>query len=505
MAMREVTVENGKLRGVASGVPSVTVFKGVPYAAPPVGELRWREPQPCPDWDGVYDACRFRAMAPQANNKSLLDRREFCGFGEHERCSEDCLYVNIWTPAQSPEERLPVLFYIHGGGFVQGYSYDITVDGDSFALQGCILVTVEYRLGVLGFLAHPEMTSESGYHASGNFGLLDQAAAIRWVHRNIAAFGGNPDNITVFGQSAGAMSTTAQICTPLTKGLIARAVIQSAGGYTGKKLHLLPRLSLAEAERFGESIFAELGVSTLEQARKLPMEEILRVQAGHGMVFAPIVDGYFFPQDPDDIIRAKQHHDIPVILGYCADEAGWFRGKAPLAEKPTPEKAEAFEKTARSEYGEYAERYLEACGYFDDPVAASANGFHDGISTGVLAYCELSAQWKDRKPTYLYYFNREIPGDAFGAFHAGDLWYTFNTLHRSWRPFTGTDFELARKIGAYLCNFAKSGDPNGDGLPHWEPYTAGSRAGMALGEQVAMLSYPGQASTKILVDAVLGR
>lgn len=504
MAMREVKVENGRLRGVASGVPSVTVFRGIPYAAPPIGELRWREPQPCPDWEGVYDACRFRAMAPQPDDKSALDRREFCGFGTHEVCREDCLYVNIWTPAQSPEERLPVLFYIHGGGFYQGYSYDITVDGDGFALNDCILVTVEYRVGILGFFSHPELTAESPHHASGNYGLLDQTAALHWVRRNIAAFGGDPDNITVFGQSAGALSTTAQLCTPLTKGDISKAVMQSAGGYTGKKILLLPRLSLSEAEQQGKQMFSELGVSTLSQARALPMEALLELQHRHGMIYAPVVDGYFFPKDPDDIITAGEQHDIPVMLGYCAGESMWFRGKTPLSEGPTAKKISDFEKMVRG-YGAYAEPYLKCCDFQNDPAMATADDFLDKIAAAALAYCELSTQHKGRKPTYLYYFNREIPGDDFGAFHAGDLWYVFQTLHRSWRPFTGIDFELSRKIGAYLCNFARTGNPNGANLPSWEPYTARNRAGMALGEQTAMLSYPGTAGSKILVDFVLNR
>lgn len=506
MAMREVTVENGRLRGIASGIPSVTVFKGVPYAAAPVGALRWKAPQPCPDWEGVYDASRFRAMAAQADNKNRLDIREFCGFGAHETCSEDCLYVNIWTPAQSPDERLPVLFYIHGGGFSQGYSYDITVDGDSFALKGCILVTVEYRLGMFGFLAHPELSAENDRKVSGNYGLLDQAAALAWVHRNIAAFGGDPENVTIFGQSAGAMSVTAQICTPLTKGLISKAIMQSAGGYSGKKIVTIPRFSLEDAEKLGQQMFEELGAGSLEEARALPMEDLLRVEAKHGMIYGPNVDGYFFPQDQDDIMAAGQQHDIPVMLGYCADESAWFRGgQNPNALEITEADIQRFEEGARSHYGAYADKYLEACGFLKDPAIGAGNWLHDGISTTVLAYCELSTRFPDRKPPYLYYFNRELPGDDFGAFHAGDLWYIFHTLHRSWRPFTGVDYDLSNAIVTYMCNFAKNGDPNDAELPEWKPYTTTNRAALALGEQIGMISYPGQLSTKVLVDMLMER
>lgn len=505
MAMREVRVENGALRGVASGIPSVTVFKGVPYAAPPVGALRWRAPQPCADWEGVRDASHFAPMAAQPDDKSALDVREFCGFGTHETCSEDCLYLNIWTPAQSPEERLPVLFYLHGGGFYQGYSYDVTVSGDAFAKQGCILVSVEYRVGMLGFFAHPELTAESSYGASGNYGLLDQVAALKWMRRNIAAFGGDPDNITMFGQSAGAMSATAHLCTPLTCGDITRVLLQSAGGYKGKTMHLLPQLTLDESEAFGCKLLAELGAETIAEARAMSMEQILAVQQKNGMIFAPIVDGYFFPKDPDDIIAANEHHNIPVMIGHCADESGWFRHSKNPAQPPAPGAQGDFACEARAQYGAYAERYLDACGYFDDPVAAADNRFHDRIATAALAYCELMTKFPGRKPTYFYYFNRELPGDAFGAFHASDLWYVFGTLHRSWRPFAETDYRLSHTICSYLCNFAKTGDPNSAALPCWTPYTSANRAALALGEQIGMLSYPGQASTKVLVDMLLHR
>ncbi|MDO4175681.1 MAG: carboxylesterase family protein [Eubacteriales bacterium] len=499
MAMRETTVENGRLRGTASGIPSVTVFKGVPYAKPPLGTLRWREPQPCENWDGIYDATYFRAMAAQPDDKSELDKKEFCGFGSHESNGEDCLYVNIWTPAQSPEERLPVVFYIHGGGFYQGYSYDITVSGDAFARHGCILVSVEYRVGILGFLAHPEMTQENPHRASGNFGLLDQTAALQWVHRNITAFGGDPNNVTVFGQSAGAYSTMAQLCTPLTDGLISKVMMESGGGYGGKRVELLPVLHLSEAENLGRQIFGELGVDTLEQARTVPVERILEVQHQYGMIFVPIVDGYFYPMHPDDIVMQQKHHNIPVMIGYCGDESAWFR------ETVTQEDGKHFADAARHRYGAYAEKYLCACGYEKDPIAAAGNRMHDGMTAPALAYCELSTSWENRTPPYLYYFDRKIPGDHYGAFHAGDLWYVFHTLHRSWRPFTGADYELAEVFHTYLCNFAKTGNPNGPGLSEWRPYSAVNRAAMELGIQRGMIPYPGQASSKVLVDLILNR
>lgn len=497
MAMRETTVENGRLRGTASSIPSVTVFKGVPYAKPPIGELRWKAPQPCENWDGVYDATYFRAMAAQPDDKSPLDKREFCGFGSHEVNGEDCLYVNIWTPAQLPEERLPVLFYIHGGGLYQGYSYDITVNGDSFARHDCILVSVEYRVGVLGFLAHAELAEENERHISGNYGLLDQTAALQWVHRNIAAFGGDPENITVFGQSAGAFSTTWQLCTPLTEGLISKALIQSGGGYGGRKVALLPLKTKEQAEQQGAQIFADLGVSSLEEARALPVEALMQLQMKYGMVFTPNVDGYFFPEHPDDIIAKQKHHNVPVMIGFCANESAWFR------EGITEEDARLFGAAARENYGSYAERYLRICGYEQDPIAAAASRFHDGLTTPDLAYCELSTRWRNWSPTYFYYFDRELPGDDSGAFHASDLWYVFRSLHRSWRPFTGVDFELADTWNAYLCNFAKTGDPNGEGLPRWTPYTALNRSAMELGKQIAMISYQGQASSRMLVECVL--
>jgi para-nitrobenzyl esterase len=505
MGMREVIVENGRLRGIPSEIPSVTVFKGVPYAAPPVGDLRWKEPEPCKKWEGVYDASSYKPMAAQPDDKNALDQREFCGFGMGELSSEDCLYLNIWTPAKAPDERLPVLVYLHGGGFYQGYSYDITVSGDSFALQGCILATVEYRVGMLGFLSHSELSKESLRQTSGNYGLLDQRAAIAWVHRNIAAFGGDPNTITLFGQSAGAMSAMYQLCSPLTKGTIARAVISSAGGYTGKRVQLMPTLSLAEAEAIGGRMFTELGVATLEEARKIPTQKILDVQHRNGMIFAPIVDGYFLPKHPDEIQAANEHQNVPIIIGYCADENAWFRHSRNQRQELPDKAAAEFEKQIRANYGTYAEQYLESCGYFTNPADGADFKFLDAIAAAALGYCELSTKLPDRKPAYMYFFNRQIPGDDFGAFHAGDLWYAFNTLHRSWRPFAGVDFELARMISSYLCNFARTGDPNGPGLPRWECYTATNRSAMALGRETTMIKYPGTASAKVLVDMIMNR
>ena len=227
--MRETTVENGKIKGIPCGWPSITVFYGIPYAAPPVGDLRWKAPQPAVGWEGVRDCARASAKCWQLGvGKGSFFEHEFYPY--EEEMDEDCLYLNVWTPAQSTEERLPVIFWIHGGGFMTGYGHSAHFDGEHFARQGVILVTINYRLNIFGWMVHPELDAESPEGVSGNYGLLDQIAALKWVSRNIRAFGGDPDNITIAGQSAGAACVQSLICSPLAKGLYAKAIMQSGGG-----------------------------------------------------------------------------------------------------------------------------------------------------------------------------------------------------------------------------------------------------------------------------------
>ena len=265
MPLTQVTVENGRLQGVPGNVPAYTVFKGVPYAKPPVGPLRWKAPQPAEDWTGIRLADRFSCIAYQgAHTPEFPYTKEF--YPVEEPMSEDCLYLNVWTPAQSADERLPVLFWVHGGAYTGGYGFEMEFDGEGFCKRGCILVTINYRLGVLGFLAHPELSAESERGVSGNYGTLDQICALHWVRRNIAAFGGDPDNITVFGQSAGAKSVLTLITSPLSRGDIAKAIPMSGGGIGCFAIDDTP---LAKAEKTGLALQELAGAQSLEELRRM--------------------------------------------------------------------------------------------------------------------------------------------------------------------------------------------------------------------------------------------
>ena len=504
MALRKVKTENGWLAGVPSGIRTVTVFRGIPYAAPPVGERRWKAPAPSESWDGIRNAGSFAPIAAQTVEDDIFYSREF-DYRQREPMSEDCLYLNIWTPAFSEADQLPVLFYIHGGGFRSGYSYEPFMDGDSFCKQGVILVTITYRLGCLGFLSHPALASENASGSSGNWGLMDQIAALQWVHRNIAAFGGDPGRITVFGQSAGAFSVQALVSSPLAKGLIAGAILQSAGGYSGALPSALPTVQAEQAEALGREMMRELGVSSIEQARALPYEDIiqaqLRLEQAHGgIVFGPSVDGFVLPCEPDRAVEQHSLLPIPYILGCTDHENGSFD----VGGHPT--QAE-YLSSIRSWLGADADRFLRLTGFEADPeYAISYGGMDDMLKPPSLAFCEYMAEHQWKHPVFFYYFDRALPGDDHpGAFHSGELWYTFGTIHRSRRPMTGTDYDIAQSMVRYWSNFAKSGDPNGGGLPRWTPYTAAHRDGMVFCEHSCMQNYPGTARMHFLVDRILGR
>ena len=429
--VRTAKTESGVVRGIPCGNPIYTVYKGIQYAAPPVGDLRWKAPQPVKTWEGELKADTFASIAPQG--KSQVDSfygKEF--FQSPERMSEDCLYLNIWTPAKTPDEKLPVLFWIHGGGCVAGYGNEPEFDGEAFCCEGVILVTFNYRLGILGFYTHPELTAEGGYGASGNYAHLDQAAALKWVRKNIAAFGGDPDKITIFGQSAGAMSVQALVNSQLTKGDIKGAIVMS-GASVGMLRGDNPRgRSLADAEESGKGYMEAAGCNSISELRKLSYEELMDVPGVWDKFrTGPIIDGYFLKQKTDEGFFSGNHQDVAYMFGNTADEGA-------------PE--------------------------------------HKGMTANrILAEVQLK---HNRKPAYLYNFNRKLPGDEHGAFHSSELWYVFGTIGRCWRPMTGIDYDLSLAMTKYWANFAKNHNPNGDGLPEWSPYTKDSRKNMILGEKI---------------------
>ncbi len=419
------------------------LFAGIPYAKPPVGELRFRAPQEMEPWEGVLRASHFREKCVQEKNEGFYEK-EFHSNPAYEAAgSEDCLYLNIWTPKEKSEEKLPVAFWIHGGAFMGGYGSEMEFDGAAYAKKGVILVTVNYRLNVYGFLAHPWLNAESGDGVSGNYGILDQIAALRFVYENIEAFGGDPENITVFGQSAGAMSVQTLLSTELTGNMIAKAIMQSGGSY-GKGLHR--DMPLAEAMYYGEKFVEYTGAKNLEELRQKSAGELQEALAkvlelsfgeGKGLVFIPNIDGHLLKQGYYETISENKIKHIPYLLGSTRNDI--------MTSKEDVEN------------GQLGMLY-EGCRDFS-----------------------FELERVQGNPAYVYYFTRQLPGDDAGAFHSSELWYMFGTLHRCWRPFTEEDMQLSERMMQYWTNFMKNGDPNGGELPVWEQCSAENPFMMELG------------------------
>ncbi|MCJ7835092.1 carboxylesterase family protein [Cuneatibacter sp. NSJ-177] len=465
MALLIAKVESGVLRGTYSGNDKVSVFKGVPYAAPPVGELRWREPQPPEPWEGVRDAYTFSDICLQEQaEKGSFYQKEF--YEVRFPMSEDCLYLNIWTPAESDQDRLPVAFFIHGGGFSAGMGINKSYDGEAFGKRGVVTVTINYRVGVYGFLAHPELTAENEHASSGNYGLLDQIAALKWVRKNIAAFGGDPEQITIFGQSAGGGSVQLLCGSPLTRGDIRRAIIQSS-------IVLAPlrepiNKPLAAAEQFGADFVHKIGVSSIKEARGLSGEELLsryiKFKGGRfGLYFKPVVDGYAVEDDMLNQVLKNKHHRISYLMGGTLDEMANGPMEAP---KEAPKDRSSYE-IIRDEMGPASEYYFEIPKEEREDISEMPARH----ICGCCAWSELQVE-QGRTPVYQYLFSHTPPGDDHpGAFHSAEHPYVFQTLFRIWRPYRGEDMELSNLACGYWTNFIKFGNPNGEGLPEWTPYT----------------------------------
>ena len=411
-------------------------FFGVPYAQPPVGELRWKAPQPLQPWEGVRKADTYphRSMQTKPREVGFYDKE----FRDDPRYipepSEDCLYLNIWTPKHVEGRKLPVAFWIHGGAFMGGSGIEKEFDGIAYAKRDVILVTVNYRLGVFGFLAHPWLSEENENHVSGNYGILDQIAALTWVYENIAAFGGDPENITVFGQSAGAMSTQTLISSPLTGNMIRKAIFQSGGGY--RQGLNRDDLTLETLETYGTELTRLAGVENLSQLRAFSTQAIMELvpqfmQAvfpkSKGLFLVPAIDGYVMPVNYTQAIETEAIKDIPYLLGCTKDDI-----------LTTPEQIAAGELSP--------------------------------LQNGCRAFAEIRSR-QGRKPVYVYDFVRELPGDDAGAFHSSELWYTFGTLDRAWRPFTEADYALSKSMLSAWTDFMRTGNPEGDGKMEWPAYT----------------------------------
>ncbi len=486
-AQDRVKIANGDLEGIADKSTGARSFKGIPFAEPPVGDLRWKPPQPVKNWQGARKADKF---GPRCMQRPIFGDMNFRSNG----MSEDCLYLNVWTPAKSGNEKLPVLVYFFGGGFMAGDGSEGRYDGESMAKKGIVAITVNYRLGVFGFFTHPELTKESPHHASGNYALLDMHAALKWAQQNIAAFGGDPKRVTIAGESAGSIAVSAQMASPLSKGLIAGAI-----GESGSILGALSAVPLAEGEQNGLKFAGTLGADvSLAALRAIPADKLLETAAPR---FGPVVDGYFFPKSPFEIFAAGEQARVPLLAGVNSEESGYF---AVLSrEKPT---VENYRKALERLYPGKGEEVFKLYPASNETEVMDAA--QDLASDRFIGYS--TWKWVDvatktgGKPTYYYLYARQRPamrpemGDAQpglaggvvrgqqaaanprpqprGASHSAEIEYAMGNLDLNkvyaWTP---DDYKVSKAMQEYFANFIKTGNPNGKGLPDWPKFAEGKR------------------------------
>ena len=473
-----VQLDAGLLAGSAESSPGVRAFKGIPFAAPPVGELRWKAPQPVAKWSGVRDASKFGAVCiqPAGPTSGPNARLNIAVLPDSPPLSEDCLYLNVWTGAARAGERRPVMVYFFGGAFTEGAGSVPLYDGDALARKGAVVVTMNYRLGPYGFFAHPALTAESPHKASGNYGIMDMVASLQWVKRNIAAFGGDPGNVTVFGQSAGAMAIGSLIASPQAKGLFHRAIAQSImGGGVSPGM-----VTLASAMQQGETAAKAAGVATAAELRALSAADVTAKFRSAGM----IVDGFVIPEDPAVTYAAGRQNAVDVLFGANKDESFF-------AATTTPEQ---FEQQARGRFGAVADQYLAAYAHATPEQAgvASAETFRDQAFWNARRYADY--QRRLGKDAYVFFFAQNPPAPAgqaaLPATHASEVPYVFNNLGElplfpdrsdpKLAAASAPDRAVADRMSSYWVNFARSGDPNGRGLPKWPEYRSLGRVDAAI-------------------------
>jgi para-nitrobenzyl esterase len=497
--LRVAKVENGVIQGLPAADPRITSFKGIPFAAPPIGENRWRAPQPPKDWDEVLKAYEFGPIsmqAPTGVDKNDIYTREWA-VDPDIPMNEDCLYLNVWTPACSTDEKLPVYVWYFGGMLQVGNTAEMEFDGERIARRGIVVVTVNYRLNVFGFLCHPEITVEAP-EAPANFGNLDQQAGTLWVKRNITAFGGDPDNITIGGQSAGGGSVLSQLTSPQNEGLFQKAIIQSGiitELYPGNFIPIIKQ-TVQEAEPEGVKFFEFLGVKSLAEARKLDAIYIRDKALEYNEIWGTVVDNVFSVGYAFDLFLENKRLMVPVLLGHTSSE---------FFSVPKAETLDEFSKMAFEMFGDDAEEYLTLCqaqsGINEVRNKASVNGIEYAIRIATQANANTGAN----VPLYYYNFDAEIPGwDNPGTFHSVDLWFFFETLAKCWRPFVGKHYDLARQMCNYWANFISSGNPNGkdftgEDMPKWNPYTPEAPYGMVLRDKAEFLKEQPDELMKFLV------
>jgi len=459
-----VKVESGLVEGALED--GLTVYRGIPFAAPPVGELRWRPPQPAAKWDGVKRADKFAPACMQGGPPTPSTAAQGPGM------SEDCLYLNVWTPATGANQRLPVLVWIYGGGFSGGATSIPTYSGEKLARRGVVLVSIAYRVGPFGFLAHPGLSAESKFKVSGNYGLLDMIAGLQWIQRNIAAFGGDPRRVTIFGESAGGIAVSMLCASPLAKGLFHGAISQSGGSFGPPRPGGMPGENmqrLADAERAGESYAKSIGASSVQDLRKLPAEQVLATARGQRGLSWPVIDGWVIPDDQYKLYEAGRYNDTPILVGYNSDEG--------LSFSP-PKTPQAYIESVRQRYGPFADKLLKLYPAGETTVPKTARDLMRDAAFGwhTWAWARLQSRTGKSKVFY-YYFDQHpeypagSPREGQGAPHGADVPFVFEHLDAPNRQPAPGDQELSAIMAAYWTNFAKRGDPNGEGLPQWPPFS----------------------------------
>lgn len=493
-APNPIRIETGLISGLPGRDPSITVYKGIPYAAPPVGDLRFRAPQPPVPWQNVRKADHFGKTCPQN--------------GPSDNISEDCLFANVWTGATPASNRRPVYVWIYGGGFSMGSGSDPNLDGESLAKKGLVVVTFNYRIGALGFLATPELSQESEHDASGNFGLLDDIAMLQWVRRNIAAFGGDPNRVTIGGQSAGAGSVGFLAISPLAKGLFERAIEESHARYsrdTELRYLSVSWRSLKSAEADGIKFSEQHGAHSLKELRALPWDQLLvppnivdeSVETGSDAkppLFRPVIDGWVLPRDYSQTYASGTQNDVEVMAGNNRDETGavpedTFAKRRAHPSPPSPGTPHVnvtladFENAAQRKFGPLADAFLELYPVSNDDEAALQSNASARDNSRVSTFLWAS-DWKQKaeKPVYTYFWTHRPTGDPGGAHHGSEILFAFNNLYLKDQPWTDEDRRIADIMSSYWVNFISTGNPNGSGLPVWPAFHPNSPTVMELGD-----------------------
>ncbi len=477
-----VSIEDGKIQGTIE--EDIQVYKGIPFAAPPIDDLRWKAPQPVDKWTGTLDASHFAPGPIQ-------------GWNSPSGKSEDCLYLNVWSPAKSADEKVPVLVWIYGGGFNGGSTSEPNYNGLNLAKKGVVLVSIAYRVGRLGFLAHPELSAENKEGVSGNYGLLDMIAGLEWIQENISAFGGDPDKVTIFGESAGGIAVSMLCASPLAKGLFHGAISQSGGSFgpprqttfPGENMKLLPW-----AEEAGIAYMKSAGARSLAEMREIPADSL---PMGPGLAW-PIIDGYVIPDDQYTLYEKGAFIDVPILVGYNSDEGASFR---------PPKTPEEYITGVQQRYGKFAERLLEAYPVGEKDVPKTARDLARDAAFGwhTWSWARLQAE-QGKSKVFYYYFDQhpdypeDSPKAGYGSPHGQEVAYVFENLDPEKSDLTKTDLTISDAMGTYWTNFAKHGNPNGKGVTLWPEFTENEHAVMHFRQKPQAGNVPSESSMEILDD-----